>query len=526
MTLKTLRIVAAVLTAIAFVSLFRSIMLDGAGTSPAELLWRLLLLLFTYFLFRISPHRRQLTTHGSAGWARSSDLKGLLVPASAPTPPGGLFVAPYGRRRKLALPPELAQRHVLLVGGTGTGKTRCFFMPNTAYATGSYVATDPKGELWQHTSGYHQQAWRFAPREPDASAGFNWIPLCRDEYMAQLLAAAVLQLDENTREEPFWKQSELQLCAALFAHAALQPVPTPASAFQLLRLGPAGVLAPLFDSPSPLARACATFLADLKPETRAGIVLGVANRLTFLQDPAIRRFTSAQLRPPDFSVLMDQPIAVCWVVHEHDAALLAPLSSLFFTVLLDQLVRREPGTVPVTLFLDEFANIGRLPHFPTTISVARGRGLSLVLGVQSLSQLEGLYGRAGAATIRTNCATKLILHGLEFESAEQVSRALGDTTVWDELASRRPAEGLPFTTVTSHSEQHFQRRLLTADEVRRIGDHEMLILVSNLRPIRARREFWDRAPVTAFAPPLGPERLASPVPQPLRQRLRELDDGE
>jgi len=74
--------------------------------------------------------------------------------------------------------------------------------------------------------------------------------------------------------------------------------------------------------------------------------------------------------------------------------------------------------------LDEFANIGRIPHFPSTIAVARGRKLCLVLGVQAFAQLDGLYGRSGAETIRTHCATKVVLHGLDYDSAEQISRAL------------------------------------------------------------------------------------------------------
>jgi hypothetical protein len=63
---------------------------------------------------------------------------------------------------------------------------------------------------------------------------------------------------------------------------------------------------------------------------------------------------------------------------------------------------------------------------PGTVTVARGRGIALVLGVQALSQLDGLYGQEGADTIRTNCATKMVLHGLDYPSAEQVSRLLGE----------------------------------------------------------------------------------------------------
>ncbi|MBV9282497.1 MAG: type IV secretory system conjugative DNA transfer family protein [Chloroflexi bacterium] len=476
------------------------------------------------------PSPRRVTTHGSADWATGKDLRGLLAPARRSPQPGALLLAPSGRKA-LVLPPELARRHTLIVGGSGSGKTRGFFMPNAARMTGSVVATDPKGELWEATSGYHGEAWRFAPREPDASEAFNWIPLCREERTCQLLAAAAMQAEPDPAEQQFWKLADLQLCAALFAHVARLPVPTPATLASLLERGPTALVRHLGASPVPAVRAAAALLAELKPETRAGIVLSVANKLLFLQDPAVRRFTSAALEPPDFRRLTERPVAVYWVLHERDVAPLQPLSALFFTLLLEQLGRTPGGPVPVTLLLDEFAQIGRLPHFPTTIAVARGRGLSLVLGVQALSQLEGLYGRTGAETIRTNCATQVALHGLDYASAEQVSRALGERTVWHELSSRR-VESLLATSWT-HAEQHTGRRLLTPDEVRRIGHDQTLVICANLRPVRAGRWVWREPARTAETRALGRERaLAIAPPEPregrlsLAERLRELDEEE
>src|SRR6185312_8467057 len=85
--------------------------------------------------------------HGSARWATGRDLRGLLRRGKE-TRPGALVVGRFGRRT-LVLPPELATHHALVVGPAGTGKSRAEFMPNAALATGSFVATDPKGELWQ-----------------------------------------------------------------------------------------------------------------------------------------------------------------------------------------------------------------------------------------------------------------------------------------------------------------------------------------------------------------------------------------
>src|ERR1044071_4814428 len=94
----------------------------------------------------------------------------------------------------------------------------------------------------------------------------------------------------------------------------------------------------------------------------------------------------------------------------------------------EEMAEGEPET-PITMMLDEFANIGTIPDFATIISLARGRGVAIWLGIQSLTQLEARYGKANAQTILSNCATKIALHGLDVQTAEYVSRMLGDTTI-------------------------------------------------------------------------------------------------
>src|SRR5579883_3246315 len=105
---------------------------------------------FTWHIWHPYLHRPRVTTHGSAAWARRASVRGLLRLRFRGVPAGGLFVGYFSRWKAIILPPNLAKLHVLIIGGSGTGKTRGFFMPNTAYAEGSFVATDPKGELWEH----------------------------------------------------------------------------------------------------------------------------------------------------------------------------------------------------------------------------------------------------------------------------------------------------------------------------------------------------------------------------------------
>jgi type IV secretion system protein VirD4 len=182
------------------------------------------------------------------------------------------------------------------------------------------------------------------------------------------------------------------------------------------------------------------------------------------------------------------------------------------------------------MLLDEFANVGVIPHFETTISVARGRGVSLWLGIQSLSQLSARYGKENAQTILTNCGTKIALHGLDAETGKYISETLGEATVKSQRRSSTRLFGmLPSATVTV-SDQENRRFLLTADEVRRIGTDQVIAVVGNLRPmLLTKRVYREPEREKAWCTGLGAawavmplERIAAappPLPDGLRTRL-------
>jgi|SRR5579883_1348025 len=245
---------------------------DFKPPSPLLLAWVVALALTTYVaMVHLTPGDGRPTTHGSARWAATRDIRRLLQRKGAPLEPGSIALAPFGWFRKVVLPHFLAQMHVLLIGPSGSGKSHGLIMVNISQAVAhSLVATDPKNELWKEVSGYHPRPLRYAPLDPNASEPLNWIPLCQDERLAQLLAAAIMQPDENSREEPFWKYMELQLCSGIFSHAAYLDTPTPLAAYQLLKLGADDILEPLLSSPSEQARTIGKLLADLKVETRGG----------------------------------------------------------------------------------------------------------------------------------------------------------------------------------------------------------------------------------------------------------------
>lgn len=451
-------------------------------------------------------------SYGSAGFAGRGEIAELLSAPSEPLSFASVLLGKLGNDL-VALPPPYTGQHGIIVGGSGTGKSFGFFLPNMALAKGvSCIVTDPKSEIWRYTSGFHAST-RFAPNESDASGCFNWIPLCRDARMASLCARAIVEAGATERQEAPWPDLETAFLAALFSHASVLSVPTPLTAYRLLtRTEPAKLMEMFLTSPSIVAREQAVIFEQTHERMRGSITPVLAAKLQWLRDPDVARFTSATFAAPDFGRLRVSPEALYWCVREQDIALLRPLSALFFTVLLEQIAGEKASAtqaVPVHLYFDEFANIGILPSYETTISLARGRGLSLWHGIQSLSQLEALYGKPNAQTILTNCATKIALGGLDVETADYFSRTLGEGTA---IVPRRTWQKKRFALVsatTSDTTMEHARPLMTADEVRRIGSDKALVITGNRRPMLLERINYAKAPKMALASPLGPARSLS-----------------
>jgi type IV secretion system protein VirD4 len=436
--------------------------------------------------------------HGSARFADRQDFKEFENSVET----GAFILAPAhpdGKHGKIALPRSLSVMHGLIFGGSGTGKTRGYFMANCAEVENtSLVVTDPKSELWKFTSGYHNKALKFAPTEPEASQCFNWIPLCNDARMSELCARALMTAGSTSNTDQFWIDSETAFLSAIFAHTATTKYPTPLTAYRLFtRQKPEELMQQLLHSPSYVAREQAIVFEQTDARIKGAIVPAIASRLQFMRDPSLQLFTSASLEAPNFGQLRRTPTAVYWCLREQDIARLRPLTSLFFTVLLEQIAGEEvpegETSVPITAMLDEFANIGKIPDFETTISLARGRGVALWLGIQSLSQIKQTYGEHAAQTIMSNCATKVALHGLDYQTAEYVSKSLGEQTISHSSSSFNI--GLSGGSIGSHAAKH-RRPLLTPDEVMRIGENEAIARTSNKYPMRLYKGYYDAPPKT------------------------------
>ena len=489
--------------------------LCGAGT---------VLLVQTFF-----GRKARSDAFGSAAFATPGEVADLTRNRAAPVAAGSVLLGTQNQK-PLVLPPTRARQHGIIVGPSGSGKSFSFFLPNAARLQGtSCVFSDPKSELFRYTSGFHHSL-RFAPCEPDASECFNWIPLCQNPRLAEVAARAIVESGKTAHTEQIWLDLEAAFLSALFSHASTLSVPTPLTAYRLFtEQNQKTLLAQFAKSRSSAAREQANIFEQTSERVRGSIVPFVAARLQFLRDPQIARFTSATLIAPRFRSLRQTPTALYWCLHEKDIPRLRPLTSLFYTLLLEELngETQESGNsttkaLPVLLFLDEFGVVGAIPDFEATIALARGRGMGFWLGVQSLSQLESVYGRSAAQTILTNCSTKMALSGLDVETADYFSRTLGQGTIARKMRSWQRRRFAWFASTTSDTLQEHGRLLLTADEVRRLSEREMLVITGNTKPMLVQKIRYDTPPRTAATRRLGKSQSASvtrketlPPPSPL-----------
>lgn len=477
---------------------------------------------------------RESDSHGSAGWAKREDLRPLLVPAGRGPAPGALLVGPspfgawWRQRERVELPRNLACGHVCIIGPPSSGKGRGFFLWNLAHYGGSFLYADPKSEGWELTSGYRKNPIRYAPTEPDRSAVFNWIPACaEDPQLGLLLARAMITSTEGGGHgHPFFTDADAFVLAALFAHAATFPTPTPAAMWDFLTSHTGeSLIEALLKSPSVVAQRRARVFAQADAKLRGAIIMGIARQLAWLDDERLRRFTSGSLQPPEFGRLRSEEASVYWCLSESDVAVLKPLSTLFFTLALYQIKQAE-GPVAVNFLLDELANIGQIPNLDVEVAILRGRGVGLTLGLQSVSQLEAMYGRAAAKVILDCVNTTIVRRGLDVDSAEHVSRALDERTHQESKRSQSKKWGwfeLPSETVSVHSHA---RRLLTADEVRRIGDHQQVMITTNRRPVLMKGWWWTAGKCEAGAGASGAAQTQEfkTEDKPVRRRAPVLPD--
>ena len=438
---------------------------------------------------------------GSAHFAERREIKDYLTPMTANHEAGTLLIGKYKEKsiarlthKFFVLPRKLATRHTLIAAPSGAGKSRSLFLPNLSITQKvSFIATDPKSELFNLTSAAQLNPIRFAPSDPDRSHCFNWIPLCKDIRTAKRCAEAISTAQETGKGDPIWTNNEKSLLTAIFIHTAHSQTPTPTHAYEILTSGTDTTFRELLNSPSPEARRAAKTIGSADAEKlRASAVIGLVGKLQWLDDPAIRRFTSSTIKPFDFRKLRHEPTQIYFCLKQSDVTELQPLIALFFNLAILQLID-EQGDIPINFYFDEFANIGKLNNFEKDITLLRGQDIAVIAGLQSKSQLSAIYGSDNANTIIENFNNKIILAGLQSDTAKDFAEMLGKYTFEDIRTSHGTSSSAgSFFNSHSSNESYYtsERALLTADELRRLPENDLILISTNIAPTYLQKNFF------------------------------------
>lgn len=331
--------------------------------------------------------------------------------------------------------------HDLIIGPTGGGKTRSYVLPNLLSSQESFVVTDSKGTLRRQVGGILERRG-FQVLELDFTDllhspwGYNPLRFIRyddereswNEQDIITVAAALVPVEDHT--QPFWEYAARNLLEALVGYT-LECLPAEehdlTSVVRLFAEAETGVLDELMrelctiDPDGFVAMRWRSLQTCRRADKMYGSVLGI-----LAQKISNFSFSGAQemfINPNqvDFATISHTPTAVFIRVSDNDFSL-ANLTSLFYTQALQILMAEADKQsdnrlkVPVRLYLDDFANL-LVPDMDKIISVIRSREISVSIAIQSITQLEGLYGHAKAMTIIDNCDHLLYLGGQSVETA-------------------------------------------------------------------------------------------------------------
>ena len=449
---------------------------------------------------RKPKHEYVGTEHGSSGWSEHGEQYKILNKNE------GIILAednylPVDKRGNV---------NVLVVGGSGSGKSASYSIPNAYQMLGSYVFTDPKGELYDRTAGYlKQNGYKIKVLNlvhPQYSDGYNPLMHISSEIDVDVIAHTIVkgQKSVDSSSDPFWDDSaETLLKALIYYLLATRPEEEQnlASCAELVRAansnGGSNLLTDLmsqlpYDHPARMNYKS----IEIAPEkTYSSILSTLQSKLGKFDSKEIAELTSTDTI--NFEEIGQEKTAV-YVISPDTHTTYNFLLTIFFSQMIQQLYDFADNnggalSVPTYFILDEFANIGQIPDFDQKISTSRSRKISFSVILQNLDQLEAIYDKS-YETIIGNCDTHVFLGSNSQKTVEYFSKAMGEKTISHSSRSVN-RDKQKHKTGFNDSDQIMARALMTPDELRRMSMDLCIIFVKGLRPIKADKFYYFKHPM-------------------------------
>ena len=393
--------------------------------------------------------------------------------------------------------------------GSGSGKSASYSIPNAHQCLGSYVFTDPKGELYDTTAGYlKEQGYDIKVLNlvrPQYSDGYNPLMHIASELDVDVIANTIVKGQKtDSGSDPYWDDmAEMLLKALIYYLIATRPEEEQnlASCAELVRAanknGGSNLLSDLmsqlpYDHPARMYYKS----IEIAPEKTYGSILSsLQSKLGKFDSKEIAELTSTDTI--NFEEIGSKKTAV-YVISSDTHTAYDFLLTIFFSQMIQQLydyADQNGGRLKERTYfiLDEFANIGKIPDFDKKISTSRSRGISFSVILQNIDQLEAVYEKS-YETIMGNCDTHVFLGSNSFKTVEYFSKQLGEKTIdRDNISINKDKQN--HRTGKSLSDQVMARALMTPDELRRLDNDLCIIFEKGLKPVKAKKFYYFKHPM-------------------------------
>ncbi len=466
-----------------------------------------LIFLFLYAMgigvyFSSKENRRPGEEHGSARWGNvKSVVRRYMDKESYKN-----IILSQNMRLGLNAKKHRRNLNVLVVGGSGAGKTRFYAKPNIFQANTSYIVADPKGEILRSVAplllekGYDVKVFNLI--EPENSDGYNpFVYIRKDEDVIKLISNLIQNTTPKnaSQNDPFWEKSEIALDSALMLYL-LHEAPPEEQTFEMLMFlienaamvddeDESGYQSPvdiLFngleeEKPEHIAVRQYKIFKQASGKTAKSILISAAVRLAAFNLPEIAKMTSYDNL--DIGSLGERKRAIFCVIPDNDNSfnyLVGMLYTQAFQALYFNADNNHGGElpIPVHIVMDEFANVALPDNFERILATMRSRRISVSIIIQNMAQLKALF-KDSWENITGNCDTLLYLGGNEQSTHEYISKMLGKETI--DTRTRGITKGQHGSSNTNY--QNAGRELLTLDEVRLLDNSNALIFIRGERPL-------------------------------------------
>ena len=498
---------------------------------PADLLigiaGALILRLAVYMKGKNAKKYRHGMEYGSARWGTPADI--------APYMDKDFFNnIPMTMTERITMssrpkqPKYARNKNILVIGGSGSGKTRFFCKPSLLQAHSSYVCTDPKGTLLPEIGSFlERKEYRIKCLNLinfKKSMRYNPLAYTRSEKdILKLVNALILNTkgEGEKSSEDFWVKAERLYYSALIGYIWYEAPEEERNFITLLDLinaseareddetyqSPVDILFQQLEEKEPDHFAVKQYrkFKMAAGKTLKSILISCGARLAPFDIKELRDLMETD--ELELDTLGDSKTALFVIISDTDSTfnfVAALMYSQLFNLLCDKADDFYGGRLPVhvRLILDEFANIGQIPNFDKLIATIRSREISASIILQSQSQLKTIYKDA-ADTIVGNCDSTLFLGGKEKSTLKEISELLGKETI----DSYNQSENRGAQTSHGLNYQKLGKELMTQDELAVMDGGKCIFMLRGVRPFLSEKYDLTKHPNYRYTADADPKNV-------------------